>query len=234
MNILKPFLLFLLLMMLSLSQPIKAQNNDNNNQTNDTIKPARVPVNPYIRLGIDVSSVMRNILEPEVQQYEISFDTGIKLNWFATAEAGFMNVSSERETFAYKSNGYFLRLGAEYNLLNRKPDPDKNNLVLIGARYGYSFLQHRSPFFFVENEYWGDHTGSINSSFFNLHWMELTGGVKTEVLPNLFLGWTIRVRVRIFGSRDPELQPYYIPGFGHGDRTNPATVLYSIMYRFKL
>jgi len=220
--------------MLSLSQPIKAQNNDSNNQKKDTIKPSRVPVNPYIRLGIDVSSVMRNILEPEVQQYEVSFDTGIQHNWFATAEAGFMNVNSERETFAYKSNGYFLRLGAEYNLLNKKPDPDKNNLVLIGARYGYSFLQHRSPFFFVENEYWGNYTGSMNSSFFNLHWMELTGGVKTEVLPNLFLGWTIRVRVRIFSSRDPELQPYFIPGFGHGDRSNPATVLYSIMYRFKL
>lgn len=221
-------------MMLNLNQPVKAQNNDTKNQTNDTIKPAQVPVNPFIRLGLDVSSVLRNILEPEVQQYEVSFDTGIKHNWFATAEAGFMNVGTERETFTYKSNGYFLRLGAEYNLLNKLPDPDKNNLVLIGARYGYSFLQHNSPFFFVGNQYWGDYTGSINSSFFNLHWMELTGGVKTQVLPNLFLGWTIRVRVRVFSSQNPKLQPYYIPGFGHGDRSNPATVLYSVTYRFKL
>lgn len=205
---------------------------------NDTIPSADTlvlkEITPFFRVGFDLSAVFRNITEPEVQQYEISAETGFIPHWFAVFETGFLNVSSEQEQFAYRANGFFLRFGGDYNLLQRIPDPEQNNLVLFGIRYGMGFLQHEAPYFFIEDPYWGNFEANVERNNFQMHWLEMGAGVKTEIINNLFLGWGVRWRIRLFSSQNPALEPYYIPGFGNGSRNNPVSVYYSIMYRFKL
>ncbi len=188
-------------------------------------------IKPSVRLGFDVSAIGRSIYEPEVRQLEFSLDSELLRNWFFNLEAGMMQVRSEQETFSYSSNGYFLRTGADFNILGR-PDEQQNDLVLLGLRYAYSFLQHDAPYFFLENPYWGEHSGSIAQTAYHTHWMELTGGVRAEVFQNLFLGWMLRTKVPLFRTREPEIEPYYIPGFGHGKRSSPVTIHFSVYYRF--
>jgi hypothetical protein len=193
----------------------------------------RIKSDPFIRLGFDVSALGRQLAEKEVRQFEFSLDTEMWYNWFTIIEGGFMNVAAEREGFSYSANGFFTRVGADYNLLKR-PDTKQNDQVLIGVRYAYSLTRHEAPFYFIPDAYWGDYDGVLNKSNYNVHWLEFNGGVRTEVFKNLFLGWSIKARVRLYSSRDPELNPYYIPGFGHGKRRNPAMIHYSILYKFGL
>lgn len=200
-------------------------------ETRDTLPDFKPDL--FIRLGVDVSAFFRQIIEPEVQQYEFSADSEVIFNWFAVAEGGFMRVNADREDFSYKASGYFGRLGFDYNLLGRN-SPAQNDLVVLGLRYGFSILTHEAPHYFISNPYWGDYSGSLDESNFYQHWIEFSGGVKTEVLKNLFLGWNLKTRVRLTETKEPDLKPYYIGGYGRGTRTAPVMVHFSVMYRLGL
>ncbi len=211
------------------SQQAPGQQENEATQKTDTI--VRFPVEPFIRLGVDVSAIGRIVAEPEVRQLEFSLDSEVSFNWFAVLEGGVLEVTTEQETFSYTSSGYFFRAGFDYNLLGR-PTPVQNDLVLLGLRYGFSNLNHEAPFFTVSNPYWGDYSGSMEPSSHSLHWLEFSGGVKTEIFRNLYLGWYLKTRVKLSETKDPDLEPYYIGGFGHGTRRAPVMIHYSILYRF--
>lgn len=219
---------FLLLTMVTISVTLSAQNE----QEPDTLvkEPAVVP---FIRLGFDVSSVARAFTEPEVRQFEISADSELLRNWFFNLEGGILMVNSEQESFTYNASGFFFRTGVDFNLLGR-PHAEQNDLVLIGFRYAYSSLWHEAPFYLLDNPYWGSHTGSIDRSSYYAHWVEFAGGVKTEVFKNFFLGWTLRTRIPLVKTKDPEIQPYYIGGFGQGKRRAPVMVHFSAFYKLGL
>ncbi len=226
MSILRCILIWL---MMSLSLWVRADEPANAN--NDTIE---LPLKPFIRIGFDVSSVARQFIEPEVRQFEFTVDSEVKKNWFATLEGGFMNVLSDKASFEYKANGYFARAGMDYNLLGYADPVSQNDLVLLGVRYGYSYLQQEAPFFIIENPFWGEHQSSMESNSYHLHWIELSGGLKTELFRNFFLGWTLKTRIRLSDSSNPLMDPYYIAGFGHGKRSTPVMAQYFIFYRFGL
>lgn len=203
---------------------------------NDTIiieRPERIRFDPepFIRLGFDISAIARQIAEPEVRQFEFSADTELFFNWFPIVEGGVMFVNADREDFSYNASGYFAKAGIDFNLLGR-PDKTQNDLVVFGLRYGFSSLTHEAPFFSVTNPYWGDSSGSIAQDNFNLHFIEFAGGVRTEVFPNFFMGWTLKTRVRLTETKNADLQPYYIAGYGQGNRRAPVMIHYSLYYRF--
>ncbi len=188
---------------------------------------------PFVRLGVDVSSIARSLVEPEVQQFELSIDSELIRNWFFTLEGGISRVNSQQEDFTYNSQGYFFKAGADYNLLGR-PHALQNDLVILGLRYAYGGLSHEAPEFFIANPYWGDTTDELAPGNYHQQWIEFVGGVKTELFKNLFLSWTLRTRVRLNDWGNTELEPYYIGGFGHGRRKAPLVVQYSVLYRFGL
>lgn len=225
MNILK---YFLLLMTVTFSYAAFAQND----HSTDTVK-HDFEIAPFIRVGFDLSAIGRSIYEPEVRQMEFSVDSELIRNFFFNFEGGILRVDSDQETFAYKSSGYFFRAGTDFNLLGRTT-PEQKDLVLIGLRYGYSYLNHESPYFFLENPYWGNYSGSIDPSGYHAHWFELTGGVRTEVFRNLFIGWTLRTKVPLYKTADPEIEPYYIAGLGYGKLNAPVMVHFSMYYYFGL
>ncbi|TVQ12289.1 MAG: hypothetical protein EA361_11455 [Bacteroidetes bacterium] len=231
----KILMILKILIVSGFSVSAQTSNQQNNREeaevARDTIpsfKPDR-----FIRLGFDVSALARQIVEPEVQQFEFSLDSEVAFNWFAVADGGFMRVNGDREDFRYSASGFFGRLGFDYNLLKRI-HPAQNDLVLVGMRYGFSALSHEAPFYDITNPYWGDYTGQLEKGNYSLHWIEFSGGVKTEVFSNVFLGWYLKTRIRLTETKEPELNPYYIGGYGRGVRTAPIMVHFSIMYRFGL
>lgn len=207
----------------------QVQNTEVDSSAADTL--AGFTPEPFVRVGFDLSAVARQFIETEVQQFEFSIDSEIIYNWFAVVEGGVLDVEADRDDFKYTANGYFGRLGIDYNLL-RRPNPSQNDLVLLGIRYGFSQLSHEAPSFIVPNPYWGTNTeGSTAQSNFTLHWIEFSGGVKTEVFRNVFLGWYLKSRIKLSQTKDPELFPYYIGGFGQGKRRAPLMIHFSVLYR---
>ena len=192
---------------------------------NDTI------FHPSVRVGVDVSGFARQIIEPEVLPVEVSVDFEWKENLFAVVEAGMLAVKVEKETHQYTADGYFGRAGADFNLLQYITGPT-NDAVLLSLRYGYSRIRQEAPFIMIPDDYWGNHETSIDRDVYQAHWLEAGIGLKTEVLRNFFIGWSLRGKVLLNATSEPAMDPYYVGGYGSSGGNTAMTLHYSLSYRF--
>ncbi len=216
----KNILVFICLMML-LINPFIGYSEDNN------------LFQRSIRVGGEVSYPIRSVFMPEIVQYEGSFDIEFSKNWFAKVEAGILNVNIDRQDYDYYSDGWFYRIGFDYNLLERE-DFRNNDILYFGIRYGYSNQAHGANNIIVWDGYWNKedpYTTSIEKNYFATHWSELVGGLKTELYRNLFIGWSLRLRFVVFETDDSLLKPYVVGGYGKGDDRVTVDFNYSIFYR---
>ena len=193
---------------------------------NDTVYPNSV------RFGVEVSYPIRGIFEPEVEQYEASIDFEFYPNWFGVFEGGMLMVDIKREDFEYYTNGHFFRSGINFNMLGNEV-LDENDMVYIGLRYGYSKQSQGAENVIVSDGYWDEEpfVTSVDEVDFNVHWGELVAGVKTELFTNLFIGWSLRARLKVSATEETMIEPYRIGGFGRGDNKTAIDFNYSISYR---
>ncbi len=217
MNTLKHF--FLLLMMVGYSLPLLSAN--------DSL------FVPSIRLGLDVSGLARHLIEPEQIGAGVTADIEWHKNHFVALEAGFTSVDVERESHQYKSDGFFFRLGPDFNVLGRG-DHNPNDLVLLSLRYGYGRLEQEAPFILISDPYWGDYEDAIGSESISAHWLEAGLGLKTEVFTHFFMGWALRGRLLLSRSGGTGMDPYIISGFGKHNGSTNLTLHYHLMYRIPL
>jgi hypothetical protein len=186
------------------------------------------------RIGFDLSRLTLYYFEPERTAYEISFDYEIKRNYYPTVEFGLQDIKLEEPHYNYFSEGYYLKLGMDYNF-QKNTAIDQYEMVFFGFRYGFSKQGHSAESIIIADDYWGDfYAESIPVSTFYGHWIELSAGVKAELFKNLFVGWSFRGRLLLFKSKHPSIEPYYIHGFGRGNKRVSLGFTYSIYYRLPL
>ncbi|MFP4064255.1 MAG: DUF6048 family protein [Bacteroidales bacterium] len=194
---------------------------------NDTI------FHPALRFGVDVSGFARQIIEPEVFPIEASVDFEWKENFFAVAEAGMSTVNMEKDTHRYIADGYFGRAGADFNLLHYITAPS-NDVILVSLRYGYSRSRQEAPLVIISDNYWGDHQTAVDADIYQAHWIEAGIGLKTEIFRSLFIGWSLRGKILLSDTSDPEMDPFYVGGYGGSGSATAMTLHYSLYYRFPI
>jgi len=182
-----------------------------------------------ISLGLDLSRFIVTALEPVHNNFELSLGFSVTENIQLQAEGGYLNVDFSDSTYTYKQSGSYYRFGAEYNLLTRKPG--ELDQIYLGVMYGYSPYSHEAENITITDGYWGTGEGSLPLTNNTAHWVEIKGGLRVEVLRNLFLGYALRLRIFLTGKTDPKLEPYLIPGFGKADKTTSVGMSYSVFYR---
>jgi hypothetical protein len=180
-----------------------------------------------IRVGFDLGRVANYYLQNrEDFSLEAFADVGYQ-RWLGVAEAGFANVQKSREgLYDYTSNGAYLRVGVERNLLKGGDD-----VVFWGLRYGVAAMGYRYDNYTAVDSVWGNSTGSIPQTAAVQHWGELVGGIKAMVLKNVYLGFTLRFRVKASGNYSTDTGPILIPGFGSSLRNTAFGANYYIAYR---
>ncbi len=188
---------------------------------------------PSVRIGLDVSGVARQFVEPETITGEISVDVEWQNNYFAALEAGMMTVDVEKETHRYQADGYFFRLGADFNILGRTPQ-NPHDLVLLSVRYGYSALNHEAPFIVIPDPFWGNYQTAVPAHRYRAHWIEAGLGLKTHLFHNIFIGWSLRGRLLLTSTKEPAMEPYFIGGFGKSNGNTNLMLHYLILYRIPL
>ncbi len=187
---------------------------------------------PSLRFGLDVSGFARQIVEAETLPLEASADFEWRENFFAAAEGGWLNVDVNRNTHRYQAQGYFFRAGTDFNIL-RGSVHNPNDVLVISLRYGFGKLEHEAPNIVIQDPFWGDYVTIADRESYQMHWLEAGIGMKAEVWNNFFLGWTLRGRVRISHTSNPNMEPYFISGFGKSNST-ALMFHYSIYYRIPL
>jgi hypothetical protein len=185
------------------------------------------------RIGIDVARFVYYFSDPSQISAEASLDFEVYRNIYPVFELGFSTTSESEETFDYQSGGVYARAGIDYNVLSIK-DPSVHHAITAGFRYGMSVFSHSAENIMIGEGYWGDYTAESMENNMTGHWIELVGSMKAEVLPNFFLGWSLRYKILLNPEMDPLLNPELVPGYGAGGDSRTFGVSYSLFYKIPL
>ena len=193
----------------------------------------RYPINAMkgIRIGTDLSKPLLPLMfNGERIGLEFSADMHIKGNLFAVAEAGWLSVNLDKKDYHYRGSGFYGKLGVDNNLLKSRR-PNSNDIVYVGARYGISVFSHQADKVTIPGYFWPEAKDQIiPKTTLSAHWLELLLGVKAEVLKNLYVGLTFRLKFSIVSPKDDYSTPYLIPGYGSGNEGYALGLNYYVSY----
>jgi len=200
----------------------------------DTLKPKLIN---SIRIGVDLSRPIIQLLQKEDLGFEITTDIRLKNNWYITAELGYESEPGEEDYITFHTKGSYTKLGFNYNAYENFKG--MNNEVYIGLRYGFSsFQQELFSFSALDfDNYFGDYFATPNTTYtgLNAHWVALHFGLKVETLPNLFLTAGIHFKKLISDKKPEGFGNLFIPGFGNVLLNNNAVGFnYTIAYLIPL
>ena len=171
----------------------------------------------YFRVGADISKWLASLVQNNYKEIEFAGDVLYKRNLFLAMELGTGNSRVQNEFLQYKSSNTFIRLGIDKTFFAKEHARDMDN-AFVGFRYAFAPIVRKEAIFTMKDPIWGNNTGTIAPESFIAHWMELTGGFRLEVIPNIFVGWNIRVRTFLNPSRFEKLAPFHVAGYGSGEK----------------
>ncbi len=183
----------------------------------------------FVRVGADLSRfALPYVTKIPVYGFELFADTELKYRYFPIVEVGVNNIKHNTDEFNYNQNGYYFRVGMNYNLTKYHHNTDRNSFY-VGLRYAYSYSNQEATDVFISNE-WGNLTANFDKQAINTNWAEGLFGLRTELFKNIFLGVAIRMKVRISITETNNLTPYFIPGFGKGANKINTGMSYTLSY----
>jgi hypothetical protein len=196
--------------------------------SSDILGQDTIPIPLKIKIGAEVSGPAIYIADKNNFSTEgyISVDINEKIAW--VLGAGYLNYKYSQYNYEYLNNGFFLRVGADMNLL--KPNKSLGKYWAgIGLRYGISAFSSEVPSFKHDN-YWGTTSSSIVKKTNLGHFIEASPGVRAEVFRNFSIGWTVSLRMLLYAGTGKDLRPIYFPGFGNGTKSFSTGLSYFITW----
>ena len=179
------------------------------------------------KFGVNVDRFSDFQFKPERFSYEGSFDFNLNNKYFGVIEAGYSEINFKKDNYNYQSDGYFVKLGMEYNMLKKYP----TDFLGVGIKIGMADFNQQADNVIIEDSHWGSFTTNVDSRNYNAYWLEASLGVKGEIFKNIYLGWSALVRIKVSGGNDRSFQPYDIPGFGNGSKKLDLGANYYILYQ---
>jgi hypothetical protein len=185
------------------------------------------------RIGIDVSRFLMPFIQSATKTaFEIQADYPYKGNFFPTVEVGYQSIDDLKDNFHYLNKGAYGRIGVDVNI-NKFQSLSDNDLVFVGFRYGFSRFSQETPSASYAN-YWGTLQSSFPKTNMGAHWGELVFGLKGELMPNLFFGWSVRAKFLLASTKNTNVTPYVIPGLGYTSSEVPFDFSVTVAYRIPL
>ena len=186
-----------------------------------------------ISIGADLSRIAVPIIDSTRYGWEFSADYEIIEDLFGCIEIGSQTTEFDSD-YHYHSFGGYTRIGVDYNFIEFIDKQSTDN-VFIGIRYAHSNFYHEADNIIIQDDIWGDYEdGEIKRKWLNANWMEITPGMRARIFNNFYLGWSVRFRIMLWQKDDPDMQPYFIPGYGRAWSNNRIGFNYSIYYKIPL
>lgn len=170
------------------------------------------------RMSLDLRWPLQNLFVNSFYNYEVAADYTLKSDLYIVAEGGFGGSDYSYPDLSYKSSNSFLRIGVEKSLLKRIANTDWD-IAFAGVRYGIGFINRGVASYSVNDSLFGNSSGKVPAQQFVAHWGEITGGIKLELIPKVFVGWNVRGKFLLNQRAFNELSPAFIGGYGKGDKS---------------
>ena len=181
-----------------------------------------------ISIGFDVLGPAIYLVQKNTSSFEGYISADINEKYTAVIGAGYSNYEYSQYNYTYLSKGTYLRAGVDINLLKPKKSLGKY-WAGISLRYGLSRFTDEVPSFQQDN-YWGSAISSIPPGRSWGHLFEVSPGVRTEVLRNFSMGWTVSLRMLLNAGKETDLRPIYSPGFGNSTKRFSTGFNYFIVW----
>ncbi|MBP1677887.1 MAG: hypothetical protein H6Q20_2446 [Bacteroidetes bacterium] len=215
--------------------PVGAQQKTTpaKNTPADTVK---VDLFNGFRVDIDAVPVISGLLgNKETFSYEAALQAYIKNKYYPVIELGYAGANKTTDAEAnFKTNGMFGRIGVDINLIkSKKGVTQTDNMALLGIRFGYSGFKYTLANVIITDDYWDESTvHNYNNIRSRKAWFELSGGMRVEISPNIFMGWTVKYRNLFKKPETGTISPWFVPGFGINTTGTTWGVNYCIGYKF--
>ncbi len=198
----------------------------------ETDKPAAIDSFYQLRIGFDISKPIITNFVPERQAYEFELDFFRKKDIYYVLDAGWGRGYQDSSYLNYSSSNTFFKAGINKGLFTRL-FPNDWDQAFVGVRYALAFIERSEARYTIFDSFWGNINGTIPGKNLTAHWLELTGGVRVELVRGIFTGWTIRGKFLLNGKQFKDLPPPYVAGYGRGDKNSIFDFNFYISYAIR-
>ncbi|WP_306352778.1 DUF6048 family protein [Flavobacterium sp. '19STA2R22 D10 B1'] len=179
-----------------------------------------------LRLGVDVSKLARTLYEKDYKGFEVVGDYRLNRSFYIAGEIGNENKTRDEPNLNFTTKGTYFKVGFDYNAYENWLNME--NIIFIGLRYGVSsFSQTLNRYSIYYNTSYTNPGALPSSNFLDItqvypnqefsglsaHWVEVVGGVKTEIFDNLYIGFSVRLNRLVSNKKPGDFDNLYIPGF---------------------
>lgn len=169
-----------------------------------------------VRVGLDLYKLTRGLYDNNYKGIELVGDYRLTKNYYAAAELGSENKTTEDDRLNTATKGTYLKVGFDYNAYENWLDME--NIISIGLRGGFSTFSQELNSYKTYNPtpYWGENPWIDSGKKFSgltAGWIEVVAGVKVKVFNNVFVGFSLRVNTLLFNKQPDGFENLYIPGF---------------------
>jgi hypothetical protein len=203
-------------------------------QSDSTAKKSK-PKEEYghqLRFSIDISRPVLNLAQDTRSSYEAAVDYYLHQEIYLVAEGGFGSSNYDYPDLSYKTTNSFFRFGVDRTIITRLGNSDWD-AAFFGARYAFAPISRQEASYTIVDSVWGNNSGTIPAKTFSAHWIEITAGVRVELLKCLFAGWNVRGKFLLNQQSFRELPPQFIAGFGRGDKTTVFDFNFYLSYALR-
>ena len=185
---------------------------------------------PNFMVGFDVMNAGVSFFSDR-KLYQGFISSKIKDNIHGIVEAGFESNIYQKNSYDVKANGPFLKLGAFY-MLAKDPENEFNGFY-AGGKAGGSF--YTQEYMAVPVRGYGGSSSSVSfpSSTQSSYWLEGTIGGRVQLFEsNFFIDVNLQPRYLIFTTKQDEIQPMIVPGFGKSSSKFNMGFAWNLAYKF--
>lgn len=179
-----------------------------------TLSQDTVTVPLHVRAGFDLAAPVMKLVDRDLISYGVVASADINSSLAVTAGLRYSSFNSSEVLYDFRSRGLSITAGADYNFIKANVSQGKY-FAGIGLRYGLSFYSEEAPMLRYTNE-WGAGETSVPLERHTGHYLEITPGVRTSLLPGVTVGWNLYMRLLISAGAGKDLKPVWMPGYGPG------------------
>lgn len=185
---------------------------------------------PNFMVGFDVMNAGVSFFSDR-KLYQGFISSKIKDNIHGIVEAGFESNIYQKNSYDVKANGPFLKFGVFY-MLAKDPENEFNGFY-AGGKAGGSF--YTQEYMAVPVRGYGGSSSSVSfpSSTQSSYWLEGTIGGRVQLFESdFFIDVNLQPRYLIFTTKQDEIQPMIVPGFGKSSSKFNMGFAWNLAYKF--
>ena len=182
------------------------------------------------QVGVDVLNAAISTFSPR-KTAQVSVLTNVAPRWETVAELGFQRNNYQKNNYDATAQGLFAKLGGQYILVQ---DPESDvNCVYAGLKLAVA--AYRQEYKSVPVRGSGTNTSQVAYEPSNQlsFWAEGAAGGRVQLFDSkVILDMTVQPRILVGGTKQEDIQPMIVPGFGRSSGKFTIGFSWSVGYRF--